>query len=117
MSGPGDVASRVERIRARLHECLHPLRLEIRDDSAAHAGHVGGGGKGHFRLLIVSEVFSGKTLSNADEVKIRSCQAVECDDWRATPRPVAEVEFNTIPGHATSCLSRHFYSDWLQNGT
>ena len=62
MSGPGDVASRVERIRARLHECLHPLRLEIRDDSAAHAGHVGGGGKGHFRLLIVSEVFSGKTL-------------------------------------------------------
>jgi len=62
MSGPGDVASRVERIQARLHECLHPLKLEIRDDSAAHVGHVGGGGKGHFRLLIVSEEFSGKTL-------------------------------------------------------
>ncbi|HLQ13153.1 MAG TPA: BolA family protein [Steroidobacteraceae bacterium] len=62
MSGPGDVASRVERIQARLRECLHPLKLEIRDDSAAHAGHVGGGGKGHFRLLIVSEEFSGKTL-------------------------------------------------------
>jgi BolA protein len=62
MSGPGDVASRVERIRARLHETLRPVKLEIRDDSAAHIGHVGGGGKGHFRLLIVSEVFSGQTL-------------------------------------------------------
>jgi BolA family transcriptional regulator, general stress-responsive regulator len=62
MSGAGDVATRVERIRALLQERLHPLKLEIRDDSAAHAGHVGGGGKGHFRLLIVSEMFSGKTL-------------------------------------------------------
>ena len=62
MSAAGEVASRVERITALLHERLHPLKLELRDDSAAHAGHVGGGGKGHFRLLIVSEVFSGKTL-------------------------------------------------------
>ena len=62
MSGAGDVATRVERIRALLQERLHPLKLEIRDDSAAHVGHVGGGGKGHFRLLIVSEMFSGKTL-------------------------------------------------------
>jgi BolA protein len=62
MSAAGDVATRVERITALLQERLHPLRLEIRDDSAAHVGHVGGGGRGHFRLLIVSEVFSGKTL-------------------------------------------------------
>lgn len=53
---------RVERIRALVQDRLHPLRLEIRDDSAAHAGHVGGGGKGHFRLLIVAECFSGRTL-------------------------------------------------------
>jgi BolA protein len=52
----------VERIGALLHERLHPLKLEIRDDSAAHAGHVGGGGKGHFRLTIVSDAFSGMTL-------------------------------------------------------
>ncbi|HEX9473011.1 MAG TPA: BolA family protein [Steroidobacteraceae bacterium] len=62
MSAAGDVATRVERIKALLHERLHPVQLQIRDDSAAHAGHVGGGGKGHFRVLIVSEVFSGKTL-------------------------------------------------------
>jgi BolA family transcriptional regulator, general stress-responsive regulator len=51
-----------ERIRAVLQEKLHPVRLEIRDDSAAHAGHAGGGGKGHFRVRIVSEAFSGKSL-------------------------------------------------------
>jgi len=55
-------ASRVERIRTVVQDALHPVRLEIRDDSAAHAGHVGGGGKGHFRLLIVSEAFAGKSL-------------------------------------------------------
>ena len=54
--------NRVERIRALVQDRLHPLRLEIRDDSAAHAGHAGGGGKGHFRLLIVAECFSGRTL-------------------------------------------------------
>jgi len=62
MSAAGVAATRVERITAVLRDRLHPVKLEIRDDSAAHAGHVGGGGKGHFRLLIVSEVFSGKTL-------------------------------------------------------
>jgi BolA family transcriptional regulator, general stress-responsive regulator len=54
--------SRVERIRTVVQDALHPVRLEIRDDSAAHAGHVGGGGKGHFRLLVVSEAFAGKSL-------------------------------------------------------
>ena len=55
-------SSRVVRIRAVLQAELRPTRLEIRDDSAAHAGHVGGGGMGHFRVRIVSEAFSGKSL-------------------------------------------------------
>lgn len=44
---------------------LKPLRLELIDDSAKHAGHKGAkGGGGHYRLLIVSDAFSGKpTLS------------------------------------------------------
>ncbi len=55
-------AARVERIRALVQDRLQPLRLDIRDDSAAHAGHAGGGGKGHFRLVIVAPCFSGRTL-------------------------------------------------------
>lgn len=41
---------------------LAPIRLELIDDSALHAGHAGAReGGGHFRLLIVSEAFAGKT--------------------------------------------------------
>ena len=46
-------------LRERLGS-LVPSVLEIRDDSAAHAGHPGAAaGGGHFSLLIVSEVFAG----------------------------------------------------------
>lgn len=70
MSGAGQAgasdaarsAAWVERIRALVQDRLQPLRLDIRDDSAAHAGHAGGGGKGHFRLVIVAPCFSGRTL-------------------------------------------------------
>ena len=62
MKRPGLSGDRVERIRAVVQDSLHPVRLEIRDDSAAHAGHHGGGGKGHFYVRIVSDAFAGKSL-------------------------------------------------------
>jgi BolA protein len=41
---------------------LQPSRLELADDSALHAGHEGAkGGGGHYRLVIVSDQFSGKS--------------------------------------------------------
>ena len=61
MTRPAASGDRVERIRTVVQDALRPVRLEIRDDSAAHVGHAGGGGKGHFKVLIVSELFSGKT--------------------------------------------------------
>ena len=49
-------------LRERLSK-LKPLRLDLIDDSAKHAGHAGAkGGGGHYRLLIVSSEFSGKTI-------------------------------------------------------
>jgi len=40
---------------------LQPSLLEIRDDSALHAGHEGAkSGGGHFSITIVSPQFSGK---------------------------------------------------------
>lgn len=40
---------------------LEPLRCEVIDDSALHAGHAGAREGGHYRLLIVSTHFVGKT--------------------------------------------------------
>ena len=48
-------------IRAAL-AALAPQSLEIRDDSAQHAGHAGArDGGGHYFLEITSEAFRGKT--------------------------------------------------------
>lgn len=52
-----------EEIRRRL-DCLAPLRLELHDESALHAGHAGAapGGNTHWRLSIVSAAFEGKPM-------------------------------------------------------
>lgn len=54
-------AGRVGRIRAALERELAPLELEIRDDSAAHAGHPGAREGGHFHVRLVSEAFRGRS--------------------------------------------------------
>lgn len=41
---------------------LDPIRVELIDDSALHAGHEGAkSGGGHYRLLVVSTAFTGKS--------------------------------------------------------
>jgi BolA protein len=53
------VADRIEKKLA----ALRPESLEIVDESRAHAGHEGAkAGGGHYRLLIVSPEFAGKTV-------------------------------------------------------
>jgi BolA family transcriptional regulator, general stress-responsive regulator len=60
-AGRSNDASTARRIEQLLREQLRPVALEVRDESAAHAGHAGGGGKGHFRVRIVSTSFVGLT--------------------------------------------------------
>jgi BolA protein len=51
-------------LEQRLHERLAPGTLEVIDESAQHAGHMGDNGEGfgsHFRVRIASPRFDGKT--------------------------------------------------------
>ena len=48
-------------IERRLSAALQPVRLEVVDDSAAHAGHAGAREGGHFTVRIVSPRFAGLT--------------------------------------------------------
>lgn len=50
--------SAVEILRTRLAQ-LDPVALEIRDDSARHAGHAGARDGGHYVLHITSSRFAG----------------------------------------------------------
>ena len=54
----GDIAERISR---KLHDGLKPERLEVRDDSARHAGHAGAreGGESHFDVRVVAAAFEG----------------------------------------------------------
>jgi BolA family transcriptional regulator, general stress-responsive regulator len=49
-----------ETIQTRL-AVLNPITLDIKDDSALHAGHQGNTGGGHFTVKIVSSQFSQKS--------------------------------------------------------
>src|SRR5512138_3898013 len=50
-----------EAIHDKLTAAFQPLRLEVEDDSARHAGHAGSrpGGESHFNVVIVSSAFRG----------------------------------------------------------
>ena len=50
-------------IRAKLVQALQPTRLDIVNESHLHAGHGGspGTGESHFRVLVVSPAFAGKS--------------------------------------------------------
>jgi len=49
-----------ERILERL-AALNPVSVDLRDESAQHAGHAGAAsGGGHWQLTIVSEAFRGR---------------------------------------------------------
>jgi len=50
-------------IRQKLMIALNPTRLDVINESELHAGHRSspGTGESHFRVLIVSEAFAGKS--------------------------------------------------------
>ena len=51
---------RAQRIRTLVEQALDAEHVSVVDDSAAHAGHLGAeGGRGHFRIVVVSSRFEG----------------------------------------------------------
>lgn len=51
------------RMREKLVQALSPIRLEVINESHLHAGHRSspGTGESHFRVLVVSPAFQGKS--------------------------------------------------------
>jgi BolA protein len=51
------------RLREKLMLELRPTRLDVINESEMHAGHRSspGTGESHFRILVVSEMFSGRS--------------------------------------------------------
>ena len=69
--------NRAERITAILTEALHPIRLELRDDSERHAGHAGAspGGETHYDVIIEAEKFRGLSKIHSHQMIYRLLDA------------------------------------------
>jgi BolA family transcriptional regulator, general stress-responsive regulator len=55
------MAEVAERIESKLRAALSPSKLDLRDDSARHAGHAHAGVESHFDLTIEAAGFAGLT--------------------------------------------------------
>ncbi len=55
--------SRASEIETRLRAALQPREIEVRNDSARHAGHAGddGTGESHFHVRLRSAAFEGQS--------------------------------------------------------
>ena len=54
---------RKKEITRRLKEAFAPETLGVEDESHLHEGHEGAkDGRGHFRVLIISDAFDGKSM-------------------------------------------------------
>ena len=54
---------RIAQIEKELRSAFSPSHLEIIDESHLHAGHAGArDGKGHFKVVIIADDFSGKSM-------------------------------------------------------
>jgi BolA protein len=52
---------RIAFIETRLAAALAPESIDVRDDSAQHAGHAGAAAGGHYTVTIVAGAFAGKS--------------------------------------------------------
>ncbi|HEX2494805.1 MAG TPA: BolA family protein [Steroidobacter sp.] len=77
-------AARIAAIRSRLQAALRAESVEVIDDSHLHVGHPGAReGKGHFRVRVVSEDFSGLRAVQRHQLVYRSLGALMQTDIHA----------------------------------
>jgi BolA protein len=77
-------SSRTQTIEQLLRETLDAVHVEVVDDSARHAGHLGAeGGAGHFQVLVVSPQFIGLSRVEAHRLVYRALVGLMASDIHA----------------------------------
>lgn len=65
------------RIEDILTQIFDPVFLEVVDESAKHAGHPGASQGGHFKVIMASTRFEGKTLLEAHRMIYRALEPLK----------------------------------------
>jgi BolA protein len=77
-------SSRAQTIEQLLRETLDAVHVEVVDDSARHAGHLGAaGGGGHFQVLVVSPQFAALSRVEAHRLVYRALVSLMASDIHA----------------------------------
>jgi BolA protein len=64
---------RLQEIKKRLTETFEPETLGVEDESHLHEGHAGArDGRGHFRVLIISQAFADRSLLDRHRMVYKS---------------------------------------------
>lgn len=89
--------NRSEMIKTRLQSAFNPVELNLRDDSHKHAGHTGNkGGGGHFTVLVVAEIFQGKSLIQRHRMVYDALgDAMESEIHALSIKAITPDEYNT----------------------
>jgi len=67
-----------------LKEAFDPETLGVEDESYLHEGHEGAkDGRGHFRVLMIAEIFEGKTMIERHRMIYRVLDAMMRNDIHA----------------------------------
>ena len=75
---------RTEQIQTLLKQALNPVSLEVIDDSDKHVGHAGAAtGGGHFKVIIVADVFSGLSAIAKHQLVYKALDAMMHSDIHA----------------------------------
>lgn len=87
------------RIRQKLMVGLAPTRLDVVNESHMHAGHAGspGSGESHFRVLVVSQEFAGKSRVDRHRA-VNELLADEFRDGIHALAVTAKAPGETLPG-------------------
>jgi len=81
---------RKKEITRLLADAFDPETLGVEDESYMHEGHAGAkDGRGHFRVLIIAEIFEGKTMIERhrmiyrvlDDMMRLDIHAIAIDAW------------------------------------
>lgn len=72
-----------ETIKQKLEEAFKPELIEIIDHSAAHAGHAGNQGGGHYQVTLVSAQFEGKSLVQRHQLVYQALGTMMKDEIHA----------------------------------
>lgn len=70
-------------IRQKLEEAFKPELIEIIDHSAAHAGHAGNKGGGHYYVTLVSSQFEDKSMVQRHQLVYQALGGMMKDEIHA----------------------------------